>query len=1080
MPSRITKAVFAFIATALALAVIVAAALGAWLMTGPKQLTQLLPYIEKSLNGADSPYRVEVGDVVASWEGGMQPVDFRLRDVTVYTREENAKLLKLPEMSVGLHMPSLLRLKLAPESIILHHPRMRFYRDEDNAFYVGFGRGGSDRVPLKQLLAGLGGDGKASGSALIGGIRYIGVQKAHFILGKEGQRLFDAKDANLRLSREGADIRAVLDLSFRYEDDKSSTIRGEMLLSDNPNVSMMVSKFELQEFSPHVLAQLFPDRPELAALDLPLNGWVDVMLGQSGEVSLVDFRVQGGEGTFSYDEHFAEPVAITSVRLEGQARDDFRHFVLSRGELDFGGATLTASGTARRHDEGWTAEALANARNMPVNDLYKYWPKTLSPTSYEWVTTHIREGIVPRAELVLKLTEDSLGEPFPASALAVTIAAEGVQVEYLDGHPKVEGVKGLVKFTGKGMTIQSQEGRMLSGSVLKDARLEIPDLTASPAPMHIRLAVEAPAKDVAAYIGIPELDFAAPLGLDPETISGTAAGKMRFDFVLPSRKDDDEEEGEQDDPQLTFLIDADVKDGAQPGFMGDKDLSDAGGKLTISEKELKYDGMMSISGAPLKVELTHQFHPEGEFTTEYHASGTMSLAQLNAAFGVPQLPSVTGNAGVDAHIRRTVKGGNRIRATADLAAVGAEIARIGFAKKAGQPATLELDAEAAEGTLALNAFTLKGNDIHVAGAARVGEEMSALQRLRLDRVEYGDNNLALDVERQGKGYKIRAKGASLDLAPLFAEQERQETEKEKDEAYAIDLDAQIDWVIFGKERELRQVQAQVQCNAEWCESADIRGVTGQRNHFAYEIKRVAGVRRVAFDAQNAGSFLKAVNLYDNMIGGALTMDGAFDDTAAGKPFKGKFRITENTIVNAPVLAKMASLLSLTGIGDALQGKGIGFREISGDVHFSDGLLKLSGGRAYGPALGITLEEGAVDLDSRRLRMNGTVVPSYTLNSVLGNIPLIGAALSGGKGEGVFAATYKVEGSYPDKVDVTVNPLTMLAPGFLRNVFGGVADTVAPQEKLPKEQAQEQAKEAEAEASQPLPQEIPPQEASQAE
>jgi len=84
--------------------------------------------------------------------------------------------------------------------------------------------------------------------------------------------------------------------------------------------------------------------------------------------------------------------------------------------------------------------------------------------------------------------------------------------------------------------------------------------------------------------------------------------------------------------------------------------------------------------------------------------------------------------------------------------------------------------------------------------------------------------------------------------------------------------------------------------------------------------------------------------------------------------------------------------------------------------------------------------------------------------VLNNIPVIGEALSGGKGEGVFAATYKVEGTYPENVDVSVNPLSMLAPGFLRNVFGGGAAEMpekpaaeeAPAEAETKEAAEEEA------------------------
>ena len=51
------------------------------------------------------------------------------------------------------------------------------------------------------------------------------------------------------------------------------------------------------------------------------------------------------------------------------------------------------------------------------------------------------------------------------------------------------------------------------------------------------------------------------------------------------------------------------------------------------------------------------------------------------------------------------------------------------------------------------------------------------------------------------------------------------------------------------------------------------------------------------------------------------------------------------------------------------------------------------------------------------------------------MPLLGAILSGGEGEGVFAITFTLSGDADDP-DIFVNPLSLLTPGFLRNVFEG--------------------------------------------
>ncbi|MDH3596031.1 MAG: hypothetical protein OEM93_14410, partial [Rhodospirillales bacterium] len=71
-----------------------------------------------------------------------------------------------------------------------------------------------------------------------------------------------------------------------------------------------------------------------------------------------------------------------------------------------------------------------------------------------------------------------------------------------------------------------------------------------------------------------------------------------------------------------------------------------------------------------------------------------------------------------------------------------------------------------------------------------------------------------------------------------------------------------------------------------------------------------------------------------------------------------------------------------------------------------------------------------------LDLEGTIVPAYTFNRILGAIPILGRILTGGEGEGLFAFTYEMKGALDDP-EVSVNPLSALAPGFLRGLFGGI-------------------------------------------
>ena len=83
-------------------------------------------------------------------------------------------------------------------------------------------------------------------------------------------------------------------------------------------------------------------------------------------------------------------------------------------------------------------------------------------------------------------------------------------------------------------------------------------------------------------------------------------------------------------------------------------------------------------------------------------------------------------------------------------------------------------------------------------------------------------------------------------------------------------------------------------------------------------------------------------------------------------------------------------------------------------------------------MGLTAE-GDINLNSEVVDFDGVIVPSYTVNSILGDIPLLGDIVVGKKGEGIFALNYTVKGPY-SATQVVVNPLSALTPGFLRRVF----------------------------------------------
>ena len=191
-------------------------------------------------------------------------------------------------------------------------------------------------------------------------------------------------------------------------------------------------------------------------------------------------------------------------------------------------------------------------------------------------------------------------------------------------------------------------------------------------------------------------------------------------------------------------------------------------------------------------------------------------------------------------------------------------------------------------------------------------------------------------------------------------------------------------------------------------------------------------RDVDVSIPSAADAARAFLGLDNIEGGELKITAQLPPIGQFGTLNGVAEIDEFKLVRAPILAHMLSIGSLTGIFDTLGGAGLSFNTFHVPFSLKDGELHIRNARVSGPALGMT-GDGEIRFKDRLLDVDGTLVPAYTANSLLSEIPVLGDIFVGQKGEGIFALSYLVQGDF-DETQVVVNPLSALTPGFLRGIF----------------------------------------------
>jgi len=135
-------------------------------------------------------------------------------------------------------------------------------------------------------------------------------------------------------------------------------------------------------------------------------------------------------------------------------------------------------------------------------------------------------------------------------------------------------------------------------------------------------------------------------------------------------------------------------------------------------------------------------------------------------------------------------------------------------------------------------------------------------------------------------------------------------------------------------------------------------------------------------------------------------------------------IKDTRVINAPALTELLSAISIIGLLEQLGSEGIFFSDVEADFQLSPQSVQLIRSSAVGPSLGVSLD-GVYDLTNSRMVMQGVMSPIFFLNSV-------GQILSR-RGEGLFGFNFRLTGSASEPI-VRVNPLSILAPGSLRDFF----------------------------------------------
>ncbi|MCA3352354.1 MAG: DUF3971 domain-containing protein [Roseomonas sp.] len=1031
----------------LTLALLAGLALGGvvWrLEQGPVSLPWLARQAESLANQALADQSIGIGAAEISWagwrEGHRSPIAVRFSDIQLSDKGDGL-IAVLPRVDASLSAGSLLRGHIALRGLELRGLGLLAKRDKAGALSLGLAGApkaegaappGAELEALTEIItAWLAPPNEATA---LSAIRRIALLDTRLALSDEASgRVVSANLASLVLQRRAAGGlelvgRAMLELADQ---------RIPVEIAGNLDRALWRGEASLtaRGIRPAVLAKASAELAPLAALDAEAEITLIARFAGTPRPDLLMGRLRTGAGMLHLPNGRGD-LPFASLLLDATMAED----VVRVERLAFApqpsprpGAApppvIHASGEARLQDGIWQTAAELSLRGMDIADLPHYWPPSVAPKPREWLAENLTAGMLREANWRIAARIGADGSGAAVTGLSGVARAEGVTVHWLRPIPPFYGASGEARFSLDKIEITATSGQQAGTALVTDGATVSISFATDPEITGIEAKLRGPLAEAWGILRHPRLKIferRPPPINDPTGTLEAATLKLSFPLIKAL-----------DIEQIDIQAELDVRDLRIPRIAFDRDLERGVARVSVTNAGLTATGAGVLGDIEARIGQETDFRngPATDIVSRETISARADARQL-AALGLDGRPLLEGPVQLDLRNETRRNGQARLAVRADLRAATLSIEPLAWAKPPGTTGNAEAMVLMQGGQVTLiESFRIETPDALIRGRANELRQ-NVPQRIELTSAALGRSRFTGELRppatRGGGQWNVNLRGPVLDLAPAFAAHEA--ADKPVEEGAAARLDARFDRVLLPHGHEITGLEAQLQVNALGVtRQANITARLPGRGSFSASITPEGQRRAFSLTSDNGGELLRAFDVLKTIQGGKLSVTGRYENSRPGATLTGDAVLEDFVVRDAPGLGKVLQAMTLYGLVDALSGPGLNFTRATIPFRLSPDALVLQDARAFSSSLGVTAK-GRIDRRNDTIDTEGTIVPAYIFNTLLGRIPIFGRLFSPEEGGGLFAVSYRMRGPLNDP-QTSINPLAALTPGFLRGIFG---------------------------------------------
>jgi hypothetical protein len=750
------------------------------------------------------------------------------------------------------------------------------------------------------------------------------------------------------------------------------------------------------------------------------NGWVSPPPSAGGAWTV---RLESKDTRFGPERHGGAPVVLDSLIADARFLPSESRFVLDG--LTLRGPTVDAALKADVSPDGpgVSLKLGIDVKRSVTPDVMRLWPQFVNPDVRDWCAQNLHGGQV-QGTMSANWTAADLDamdhkRAIPRESVHGSFSSHDVGVDLMPGLPMVVSGEGSGTFTGRDFIVSADHATM---PLSPTRRIQADNLVFTVPDTTPRAIVEAQtrahltgtADSLTDLLSREPLRKQAGLQIDPATVKGQAEGDLVLDLKLGKTAKPEDTQFRATGALTNLTIDK---------FIGDEKFEQASVTFEADRSTLKITGEGQLFGAATRIDVGRTAGDEGSATLTF-ALDAAARAKRGLNFGwltgpLPiKLKAPLSRASADVEI--------------DLTPAGIDNPVPGFAKAAGKPGKATFQVKPApEGGASLNAIAVDFGTALIRGSADAAADGS-IQAARLSqvRISAGDDFKA-DIVNSANVIKATVRGSTLDARP-FIKSLTEAGSPSQAGGPDFDIDLKIATAIGANKQTISNLELNASRRGGDDRVTLLRGRIGQG---AVSASREAG-GDLRLTSSDAGALARFADLYSRMEGGNLDLALR----TGGDSSAGAATITNFVLKDEPAFRRLVAAGQAQTPGVAVDPSAVRFQRMTATFERSPGVLDINDAVIYNPNMGLTAE-GRINFARSEIDVSGTFVPAYSVNSMLNKIPLFGVLLGGGQNEGVFGISYRVRGPI-NAPQVSINPLSAIAPGILRKIIGAIDPTAA--------------------------------------